>query len=234
LSAVKFKPFKRAPVILAVLVLAFVCGVRLLRLDFFERLERMTYDLRARAALHFPAPAATNLAFVSMEESSITAVKNGKLGYHFGLYWPRQVYGRLVEELSAQGAKTVAFDVLFGELRHDHPPVQMADGSLMESDDFFALQMHRAGNVLLAVEPDLVPPDLFLTNALAPAIFRRKRIPTGFLRRVRAFDDQKTVSGTWASCSAALELNLDLAHPDLDLAHGRINCAGAFTVERVW
>jgi class 3 adenylate cyclase/CHASE2 domain-containing sensor protein len=231
LDAVKLKPFKRAPVILTVLVLAFVCGVRLLRLDFFERLERMTYDLRARAALHFPAPAATNLAFVSIEESSITAVRSGKLGYHFGLYWPRQVYGRLVEELSAQGAKTAAFDVLFGELRHDHPPVQMADGSLMESDDFFALQMHRAGNVLLAVEPGLVPPDLFLTNALAPGDISTERDSDGVLRRVRAFDDQ----GVWdmGIVLAALELNLDLAHPDLDLAHGRITLRGAKGVECV-
>jgi len=228
---VKFKPFKRAPVILTVLVLALVCGVRLLRLDFFERLERMTYDLRARAALHFPAPAATNLAFVSMEESSIAAVKNGKLGYHFGLYWPRQVYGRLVEELSAQGDKAVAFDVLFGELRHDHPPVQMADGSLMESDDFLALQMRRAGNVLLAVEPDLVPPDLFLTNALAPGDISTEKDSDGVLRRVRAFDDQ----GVWdmGIVLAALELNLNLAHPDLDLAHGRIVLHGAKGLERV-
>ena len=227
----KFKPFKRAPVILAVSVLVFVCGVRLLRLDFFERLERMTYDLRVRTAQKFPAPAAINLAFISIEESSITAVRSGKLGYHFGLYWPRQVYGRLVEELSAQGAKTVAFDVLFGELRHDHPPVQMADGSLMESDDFFALQMHRAGNVLLAVEPDLVPPDLFLTNALAPGDISTEKDSDGVLRRVRAFDDQ----GVWdmGIVLAALELNLDLAHPDLDLAHGRITLHGANGIERV-
>jgi adenylate cyclase len=228
---VKFKPFKRAPVVLTILVLAFVCGVRLLQLDFFERLERMTCDLRARAALHFPAPSATNLAFISIEESSITAVKNGKLGYRYGLYWPRQVYGRLVEELSAQGARTVAFDVLFGELRHDHPPVQMADGSLMESDDFFAMQMHRAGNVLLAVEPDLVPPDLFLTNALAPGDIATERDSDGVLRRARAFDNQ----GIWdmGIVLAALELNLDLAHPDLDLAHGRITLHGAKGVERV-
>src|ERR1035437_416084 len=110
----------------------------------------MTYDLRARWAFHFPVPAATNLAFISIEESSITAVRSGKLGYHFGLYWPRQVYGRLVEELSAQGAKTVAFDVLFGELRTDHPLVTMANGNFIESDDFFALQMRHAGHVLLA------------------------------------------------------------------------------------
>ena len=183
----KFKPFKRAPVILTIFVLAFVCGVRLLRLDFFDRLERMTYDLRARATLHFPAPAATNLAFISMEDSSIIAVKSGKLGYRYGLYWPRQVYGRLVEELSAQGAKTIAFDVLFGELRHDHPPVQMADGSLMESDDFLALQMHRAGNVLLAVEPGLVPPDLFLTNVFTLGDISTEKDPDGVLRRVKAF-----------------------------------------------
>ena len=140
----KFKPLKRTPVLLAVLVLVFVCAVRQFHLDFFDRLERITYDLRVRTSLHFPAPAATNLAFVAMEDSSIAAVKNGALGYKFGLYWPRQVYGRLVEELSAQGAQTVAFDVLFGELRNDHPPVQMADGSLVESDDFFARQMRRA------------------------------------------------------------------------------------------
>jgi adenylate cyclase len=231
LGAVKFKPFKRVPVILTVLVLALVCGVRLLRLDFFERLERMTYDLRARAALNFPAPAATNLAFISVEESSIAAVKSGKLGYRYGLYWPRQVYGRLVEELSAQGAKATAFDVLFGELRRDHPPVQMADGSLMESDDFFALQMHRAGNVLLAVEPDLMPPDLFLTNALAPGDISTERDSDGVLRRARAFDNQ----GVWdmGIVLAALELNLDLAHPDLDLARGRITLRGAKGIERV-
>jgi class 3 adenylate cyclase len=187
LGAVKLKPFKRAPGILAVSVLVFVCGVRLLRLDFFERLERMTYDLRARAALNFPVPAATNLAFISIEESSITAVRSGKLGYHFGLYWPRQVYGRLVEELSAQGAKATAFDVLFGELRRDHPPVQMADGGLMESDDFFALQMRRAGNVLLAVEPGLVPPDLFSTNAFALGDISTEKDSDGVLRRVKAF-----------------------------------------------
>jgi len=228
---VKFIPFKRAPVILTVFVLVLVCGVRLLRLDFFERLERMTYDLRARTALRFPASAATNLAFVSIQDSSIAAVKSGKLGYRYGLYWPRQVYGRLVEELSAQGAKAIAFDVLFGELRQDHPPVQMADGNLMESDDFFALQMRRAGNVLFAVVPDLVPPDLFLTNALAPGDISTEKDSDGVLRRVRAFDDQ----GVWdmGILLAALELHLDLAHPDLDLAHGRITLHGASGITRV-
>ena len=85
----------------------------------------------------------------------------------FGLYWPREVYGRLAAELSRQGAKAAAFDILFGELRSDHPPVQMADGSLVENDDYFALQLRRAGNVILADTGDAALPALFATNALA-------------------------------------------------------------------
>ena len=75
----KLKRFKRAPVILAISVLALVCAVRLLQLDFFDRLERMTYDLRMRAAVRRPAPTAANLAFVSIEDSSVTAVQAGRV-----------------------------------------------------------------------------------------------------------------------------------------------------------
>ncbi len=193
---------------LAVLVIAFICGLQLLHLDFSERLERITYDWRVRMALHFPAPAATNLAFVVMEDSSIAAVKSGDLGYKFGLYWPRQVYGRLVEELSAQGAQAVAFDVLFGELRNDHPPVQMADGSLIESDDFFAQQMRHAGNVIIAITPELRPPDLFATNALALGSISTDKDSDGTLRRVEAFH----IYHHWHPLlkKAAAEFGLDL------------------------
>jgi len=184
---VTLKPIKRAPVILAVIILALVCGLRLLRLDFFERLERMTYDLRAKTALHFSAPVATNLAFVTVEDSSIVAVQNGSLGFHFGLYWPREVYGRLVEELSEQNAKAVAFDVLFDELRPDHPPVLMADGATVESDNYFALQLRRAKNVILAVTADATLPELFKTNARASGDISTEKDSDGVLRRVKAF-----------------------------------------------
>ena len=193
-------------------MLAFVCGLRLFNPDFLERLERLTYDVRVRAAQNFPTPAATNLAFVSMEDSSITAVKSGVLGYHYGLYWPRQVYGRAVEELSAQGAKAVAFDVLFGELRPDHPPVQMADGSLIESDDFFALQMRRAGNVLIARTPDVTPPDLFATNALALGDISTEKDADGILRRVKAFHDFRQWHPLFQQLAADPEIGADLDH----------------------
>jgi len=129
---VKLKPVRLVPALIASGVILLVCILRFLRLDFFERLERMTYDIRVRAALHFPAPAATNLGFVFIDEESVRTVAHGSLGYSFGLLWPRQVYGRLVEELADQGARAVGFDVIFGELRPDqHAPVQMADGTLM-------------------------------------------------------------------------------------------------------
>jgi len=215
---VTLKPIKRAPVILAVAVLALVCGLRLLRLDFFERLERMTYDLRAKTALHFSAPVATNLAFVTIEDSSIAAVQNGTLGFHFGLAWPRQVYGRLVGELSEQNAKAVAFDVQFEELRPDHPPVQMADGSLVESDEFLALQMRRATNVILATTADAPFPDLFATNALAPGDISAVKDSDGVLRQVKAFH----IYRNWNPLlkKAADDYGLDLA--DAKFATGKI------------
>ncbi len=103
---VKLKPFKKAPALITLCVIALVCLVRVSHLDFFERLERITYDARVRPAARFPSPVATNLGFVFVDEESIRAVRNGSVGFHFGLHWPRQVYGRLVQELSIQGPKS--------------------------------------------------------------------------------------------------------------------------------
>jgi class 3 adenylate cyclase/CHASE2 domain-containing sensor protein len=208
---VKFKRFKRTPLLIALSVLALVCGVCALHLDFLERLERMTYDLRVRAASRFPAPAATNLAFVSIEESSIKAVQDGQLGYRFGLLWPRQVYGRVVDELAAQGAEAVGFDVLFGELRPDHPSVQIGTNIFQreESDNFFADQLHRAGNVILAMTPELSPPRLFATNALALGDISTERDTDGILRRVKAFRDVRHWHPLFEM--AATSYGLDLA-----------------------
>ena len=190
-------------------VLLLVCWVCWLRPDFLQQLEWKTYDLRTQAALDFPAPVATNLAFVAIEDSSIKVVQSGKLGYQFGLDWPRQVFGRVVQELSEEGAKAVAFDVQFGELRPDHPPVQLADGQLIDSDTYFALQCRRASNVILAATPDLVPPALFATNALALGDITTEKDSDGKLRRVRAFRTYRLWNPLFKK--AAAEFNLDLA-----------------------
>lgn len=185
-------PIKRTPVVLTLVVLLIICGVRLLFEHLHSRwgdqLERITYDLRARMALKFPAPAATNLAFIAMEDSSIAQVKtNDFLNFKYGLYWPRLIYGHVIEELAAQGAKAVAFDVLFAELRHDHPMVALTDGSYAESDEFFAREARVAGNVLIAATPEITPPPLFATNVLALADVSTDKDPDGTLRRVKAF-----------------------------------------------
>ena len=186
----KLKPVKLAPALIASCVIVLICVARISQLDFFQRLERITYDMRARHALKFPAPAATNLGFIFIDDASIDFVRtNQTLGYRFGLLWPRQVYGRAVEELAQQHAKAVAFDVIFGELREDQWPVRMADGSTMDSDQFFALQMRRAGNVILADTRSVTPPELFSTNSLALGDITTdaNTDSDGVLRRAQAF-----------------------------------------------
>ena len=212
----KFKPLKRMPVVLALSVIVLVGVVRCLDWDLFERLERMTYDWRVRAALHFPAPAATNLGFVYIDEESVKAVWNGSLGFNFGLLWPRQVYGRLVDELAAQGAKAVGIDILFGELRHDQAEVKMSDGhTFMESDDYFAMSMRHAGNVIIAITPDITPPNLFLTNAAMVGDITADTDSDGVLRRAKAF----RVYRRWHEAFRKVEDDPDY---DVDLSKARI------------
>lgn len=208
----KFKRLKLTPLIIAISVLLLACGISLFQFEFFDRLESMTYDLRVRAARHFPVQTATNLAFVAIEESSLQAVISGRLGYRFGLLWPRQVYGRVVEELAAQGAEAVGFDVIFGELRPDHPPVQMADGRLVESDDYFAAEIQQAGNVVLAVTPELFPPRLFATNAFALGDISTEKDSDGILRRVKAFRDFRRWHPLFQQLAADPEIAADLEH----------------------
>ncbi len=203
----QFKRPKSAPVILAFIVLAIICGIRLWNPDLPERLELISYDFRVRLAQNDAAPVATNLAFVAMEDSSIAAIRHGLLGQPgYGLYWPRHVYGRMVEELSAQGAKAIAFDVLFGELRPDHAAVVMADNSLVESDDFFALQMHLAGNVISAFTPEVTPPDLFAKNSVALGDISTDKDADGVLRRIKSYN----LKWHAAFRSAARQMGVDL------------------------
>jgi class 3 adenylate cyclase/CHASE2 domain-containing sensor protein len=211
---VQLKRPKRAPVILALTVLALVCGLRVWNPDVIDRAENMTYDWRVRHAQQFPGPGATNLAFVAMQDSSIAAIRHGLLGQPYGLYWPRHIYGRVVEELSAQGAKAIAFDVLFGELRPDHAPVQMADGSVMESDDFFALQTRQAGNVIAAFTAEVAPPDLFTTNSRTLGDISTEKDSDGVLRRIKSFNLKWHPA--FKSAARQLGVNLEAARIEPD------------------
>jgi class 3 adenylate cyclase/CHASE2 domain-containing sensor protein len=221
---VKFKPVKLAPALIALGVIALFCCLRLLHVDLFERVEKITYDWRVRQAMRFPAATATNLAFVYIDDASIAYVKtnhlphslDAELGYRFGLYWPRQVYGRLVEELAAQKAKVVGLDVIFAERRPDHPAVQMADGTQMESDDFFGLQMRRAGNVVLAATKDALPPPVFATNAMALGDINTEKDADGILRRAKAFHTYRRWNFAFQKVEADPGFGVDLSKAQIE------------------
>ena len=210
LAGVKLKPIKLVPCLVGLGVILLVILASVLRIDFFERLERMTFDMRVRQALRFSPPVTTNLGFVYIDEESIRRVRNGSLGYRFGLYWPRQVYARVVQELADQHARTIAFDVIFGELRPFDPPVQMADGGLPDSDEFFALQMKRAGNVVIPLTQEVTPPALFLTNAAALADISTDKDSDGILRRAKAFRLYRNWHPAFRQMEAEPDFGVDL------------------------
>jgi class 3 adenylate cyclase/CHASE2 domain-containing sensor protein len=206
------KPLKHVPVLIAGGIIVLVGLTQWWRFDVLEGLERTTYDMRARQALKHSPTVATNLGFVFIDDASIAFVRtNSLLGYSYGLYWPRSVYGRLLEELAAQGARAVALDVIFDGLRPDHPPVRMVDGSYPESDDFFARQLQHAHNVILAVPEDLTPPLWFVTNALALGdISTHKDSFDGKLRRAQAFRTSRAWHFAFRQLEADPEFGVDL------------------------
>jgi CHASE2 domain-containing sensor protein len=207
---VKRRHSNRLPILIGLGVLIVFFAVRGLRFDFFEQVELGTFDQRARFALNFPSPVATNLGFVSIEQGTIDVVQSGSLGYRFGLYWPRQVYGRLIQELHDQGARAVAVDVLFKELRPDHAPVRLDDDSFQESDDYFAAQLRRAGNVVLAATEGAQPAGLFGTNAAAIGGIFTEKDADGKLRRARAFQFNRQWHPVFEQLQSDREYGADL------------------------
>jgi len=209
---VKRQPIKRIPVLIALGAILLIGLMRWLQVGFFESLERMTYDMRARQALRFAPTVATNLGFVFIDDASIAFVAtNQSLSWNAYVYWPRHVYGRVVEELAAQGARAVALDVIFDGLRPRDNPVRMGNNTDMESDRFFAVQMRRAGNVILAMPQGLTPPLWFRTNAFALGdITTHKDPPEGVLRRAQAFRVITNWHFAFRQVAADPDLGLDL------------------------
>ena len=192
LRGVKWKASSLVPILICAGVTAAIGVIEWLadRESFTpaQRLEWMTFDGRMKLAARHSSPAAPNLGLVAIGDESIAALLSGDLPYRFGLQWPRQVYARLVAELAAQGVKAVAFDVLFLEPRPDHPPA-LVEGKALDSDQFFAREIRRASNVILAAERTLLPADLFRTNAWAVGNLSIQREVDGTLRRVPAFSE---------------------------------------------
>jgi class 3 adenylate cyclase/CHASE2 domain-containing sensor protein len=160
-----------------------------------------------------PAPAATNLGFVDINDRTIAMLKSRALGGSYGLYWPRHVYGKVVRELQTQGARAVAFDVLFREPRTDHGGVSV-NGTPIESDDYFAQRLAAAGNVILAADRGMLPIPSFATNAVAVGDISAEKDPDGVLRRARAFQTYRQWHPLFLQ--AAEEFGVDLTRAKLE------------------
>ncbi len=191
---VHFKSGKLIPALLCLAVAGLMILLQTLThrdeaFGFTRRLEWMTYDWRAKLALSQPSPYAPNLGFVFINDETIQRVLHGQFGYRHGLYWPRHVPVRLIEELQTQGAQTIAFDVLFTEERRDHPPAILPDGTQIPSDYYFTNSLSRAGNVVLGALPDAIPPRLFRNSAAMLGDISATPDLDGILRRARAFED---------------------------------------------
>ncbi len=202
-----FKNFRFVPVLLAIGATASVCFIQSMRFwretaSGAERLELVTYDWRAQHALDYNPPIATNLAFLGISDRTIKSVKRAnedlQLPKGHGLYWPRHIFGRVVRELNAQGARGIGFDVLFSDRRDDLDGYTNtvvftnAVGVLetnqigLSSDDFFIDQIVRGRNVVLACTPGLPPHDDFLFSAKVGDI---SSLPDsdGVLRRAKPY-----------------------------------------------
>jgi CHASE2 domain-containing sensor protein len=118
-TQVKLKSFKPIPVFIAAITIGLAAFFQspffIQHFNLFQHSELLTYDQRVRFSNRFQHPVATNLAFVKLDEVTIKILPES-------WPYPRQMHGRLVRELTTQGARAIAFDVLLGELRpYDSP-----------------------------------------------------------------------------------------------------------------
>ncbi len=208
----KLPTFKRGPVLITATVLALVGLIQFLPLwfpafDTVERVEWMTYDWRARQASGQSTLTATNLGVVVIDDGSLEIINKG---YGFSYPWPRQLHGQLIQELSAQGAKMVGFDILFSEL---HLPslstnVKLGNGTEMSSDDYFVRQLRKSGQVSLAALDKLLPNELFRTNALTIGDISATKDSDGILRRAKAYQNYRLWHPAILGLAKDLALNL--------------------------
>lgn len=124
---------KAAPFLLAFISAFIVIALYYGQNSFLEAFEAKTYDLRFRD-LRGAIPPSPDIAIVAIDDKSIAEL--GRFP------WTRSQYVRLLDRLSAAGAKVVLFDEFFSE--HETAAI----------DRSFAAAIRKAGNVVLAVPFD--------------------------------------------------------------------------------
>jgi CHASE2 domain-containing sensor protein len=192
---------------------------------WMERLELRTYDWRVRLAAGLAAPSRTPLAMVLIDDHSL---KLAQLQAGVDWPWPRRLHGQLLKALTSRGAATVAFDILFDQLRPTAPVTELPGEvpSPTQSDDAFALQLRQAGNCVLATFGESVngawqaiaPADLFRTNAAALGHVTIESDADGVRRRVKAWRDDPQHGRIWhlGIVLAARHLGIDLSRAQIE------------------
>lgn len=192
-----------------------------------EKIEAMTYDARVRLAASYldTNNVSGRLATLFFDDVSVQKVNNGGYAHFYApatdldelqkFYprtwpWPRFIHGQIVRELAAQGATAVGFDIMFSELSESRPDESVKDPVLgtLTSDEFFAVQLGRAGNTFLGVqEEETMPAQLFLTNAMGLASIA-SHPDYGVLRRVKPFHNVHVWHPIVSSLVKKLKLDL--------------------------
>jgi adenylate cyclase len=124
---------KRAGITIALIVAVVLSIMHLWNFRFFEILEQKTLDMRF--LLRGPVAPGPETVIAAVDEKSIS-----KLGR---FPWPRSTWGRVVDALTEQGAKVIAFDFFFPE------PENVA------SDDMFQRAIMRSDRVIIPFVFDL-------------------------------------------------------------------------------
>ncbi len=128
------KNFRTIKWLLAACSVLSVAALYVTQNPFLEAFEAKAYDLRF-SNLRGPIPANPNIAIIAIDDKSIAEL--GRFP------WSRVQYVRLLNRLSAAGAKVVVFDAFFPE-----PETPAIDGA-------FAEAIREARNVVLGVSLDL-------------------------------------------------------------------------------
>ncbi len=120
---------KSAGITIALIVAVVLSALHLMHAQFLEVLEEKTLDMRF--SLRGKIAPGPETVIAAIDEKSIN-----KLGR---FPWPRSVWGRIVDQLTEDGAKVVVFDVFFTEPEN------------VESDDLLQKAIKRNGRVILPV-----------------------------------------------------------------------------------
>jgi adenylate cyclase len=137
--------------LIAVLVgtfLAVGCGLLLLELTLGRGLAQASYDLLMVKRGHTRAE---EVVLVYMDE-----ISHLKLGQPLNAAWDRALHARLIDRLSAAGARAIVFDVVFSDANPDKSA----------ADQLLADAIKKSGRVILGA--DYVQADANSTQVLPP------------------------------------------------------------------